>query len=72
MEETRKLTIISALTSELCILDESTKIGGVGTTISAVISEEIFDMLDAPVKKLSMGDAPDFYEKSMEKSVDKK
>jgi pyruvate/2-oxoglutarate/acetoin dehydrogenase E1 component len=33
-------------TNKLVILDESTKMGGVGASISARISEELFDLLD--------------------------
>jgi 2-oxoisovalerate dehydrogenase E1 component len=61
-----------ARTNKLCILDESTKSGGVGATISAVISEELFDHLDAPVKRLCMDDAPVPYAETMEKAVVKR
>jgi TPP-dependent pyruvate/acetoin dehydrogenase alpha subunit/pyruvate/2-oxoglutarate/acetoin dehydrogenase E1 component len=59
-------------TNKLCILDESTKSGGVGATISAIVSEELFDLLDAPVKRLCMDDAPVPYAESMEKAVVKR
>jgi 2-oxoisovalerate dehydrogenase E1 component len=59
-------------THKLCILDESTKSGGVGATISAIVSEELFDLLDAPVKRLCMDDAPVPYASSMEKAVVKR
>jgi TPP-dependent pyruvate/acetoin dehydrogenase alpha subunit/pyruvate/2-oxoglutarate/acetoin dehydrogenase E1 component len=59
-------------THKMCILDESTKSGGVGATISAVVSEELFDLLDAPVKRLCMGDAPVPYASSMEIAVVKR
>lgn len=61
-----------ARTNKLAILDESTKSGGVGATISARISEELFDLLDAPVKRLCMDDAPVPYASSMEKAVVKR
>jgi pyruvate/2-oxoglutarate/acetoin dehydrogenase E1 component len=61
-----------ARTNKLCILDESTKSGGVGATISSRISEELFDLLDAPVKRLCMDDAPVPYASSMEKAVVKR
>jgi TPP-dependent pyruvate/acetoin dehydrogenase alpha subunit/pyruvate/2-oxoglutarate/acetoin dehydrogenase E1 component len=61
-----------ARTHKLCILDESTKSGGVGATISAQVSEELFDLLDAPVKRLCMDDAPVPYASSMEKAVVKR
>merc|ERR1712174_163655 len=59
-------------TNKLCILDESTKRGGVGATISARVSEELFDLLDAPVKRLCMDDAPVPYASTMEKAVVKR
>lgn len=59
-------------TNKLCILDESTKSGGVGATISALVSEELFDLLDAPVRRLCMDDAPVPYASSMEIAVVKR
>jgi pyruvate/2-oxoglutarate/acetoin dehydrogenase E1 component len=59
-------------TNKLIILDESTKSGGVGATISSRIAEEMFDLLDAPVMRLSMDDAPVPYASVMEKIVVKR
>ena len=59
-------------TNKLAILDESTKSGGVGATVSARVSEELFDLLDAPVKRLCMDDAPVPYASSMEVAVVKR
>jgi pyruvate/2-oxoglutarate/acetoin dehydrogenase E1 component/TPP-dependent pyruvate/acetoin dehydrogenase alpha subunit len=59
-------------THKMCILDESTKSGGVGATISAMVSEELFDLLDAPVRRLCMDDAPVPYASSMEVAVVKR
>ena len=59
-------------TNKLAILDESTKSGGVGATISARVSEELFDLLDAPIKRLCMDDAPVPYASSMELAVVKR
>eukprot|EP00978_Attheya_sp_CCMP212_P048565 scaffold542951_cov67-Attheya_sp.AAC.1 len=59
-------------TNKLCILDESTKSGGVGATISAAVGEEMFDLLDAPIKRLCMDDAPVPYASSMELGVVKR
>jgi len=61
-----------ARTNKLAILDESTKSGGVGATISARVSEELFDLLDAPIKRLCMDDAPVPYASSMEAAVVKR
>ena len=46
--------------------------GGVGATISAIVSEQCFDLLDAPVRRLCMDDAPVPYASSMEKAVVKR
>ena len=59
-------------TNKLVILDESTQSGGVGATVSARISEELFDLLDAPVKRLCMDDAPVPYASTMEVAVVKR
>merc|ERR1712087_374107 len=61
-----------ARTHKLCILDESTQSGGVGASISALVGEELFDELDAPVKRLCMDDAPVPYASSMEQAVVKR
>ena len=61
-----------ARTHKVALLDESTWSGGVGATISAAISEQLFDLLDAPVKRLCMDDAPVPYASSMEKAVVKR
>eukprot|EP00587_Corethron_hystrix_P003508 CAMPEP_0113306446 /NCGR_PEP_ID=MMETSP0010_2-20120614/5694_1 /TAXON_ID=216773 ORGANISM="Corethron hystrix, Strain 308" /NCGR_SAMPLE_ID=MMETSP0010_2 /ASSEMBLY_ACC=CAM_ASM_000155 /LENGTH=828 /DNA_ID=CAMNT_0000161115 /DNA_START=268 /DNA_END=2754 /DNA_ORIENTATION=+ /assembly_acc=CAM_ASM_000155 len=59
-------------THKLAILDESTRSGGVGATVSAIVAEDLFDKLDAPVKRLSMDDAPVPYATTMEKGVVKR
>merc|ERR1719253_524831 len=61
-----------ARTHKLAILDESTYSGGIGATISAIVSEEMFDLLDAPVKRLCMDDAPVPYSLAMEAAVVKR
>jgi len=61
-----------ARTNKVAILDESTNSGGVGATVSALISEQCFDLLDAPVNRLCMDDAPVPYAASMEKAVVKR
>ena len=43
-----------------------------GATISAMVSEQCFDLLDAPVKRLCMDDAPVPYAASMEVNVVKR
>jgi 2-oxoisovalerate dehydrogenase E1 component len=67
-------TISSSLakTHKAVILDESTLSGGVGATISALIHENCYGLLDAPIKRLSMDDAPVPYASTMEQSVVKR
>lgn len=59
-------------THKAAILDESTKSGGVGATISALIHEQCYYELDAPIQRLCMDDAPVPYAASMEQSVVKR
>ena len=59
-------------THKVAILDESTQSGGVGATISAIISEQCYYELDAPILRLCMDDAPVPYAASMEKVVVKR
>ena len=59
-------------THKLAILDESTYSGGVGATLSAIISETCYYELDMPIKRLCMDDAPVPYASSMEKAVVKR
>lgn len=67
-------TIRSSLarTHKAAILDESTLSGGVGATISALIHEQCYYELDAPIRRLCMDDAPVPYASSMEQSVVKR
>lgn len=59
-------------THKVAILDESTLSGGVGASISALISERCYFDLDAPVRRLCMDDAPVPYASSMEQVVVKR
>jgi len=59
-------------THKCAILDESTNSGGVGATISSIVHEKCFNLLDAPVNRLCMDDAPVPYTDSMEKAVVKR
>ena len=59
-------------THKLAILDESTRSGGVGATMSALVSEMLFDELDAPVLRLCMEDAPVPYATEMERPMVKR
>ena len=61
-----------ARTHKVCILDESTRSGGVGATMSALVAETMFDELDAPVSRLCMEDAPVPYATEMERAMVKR
>ena len=45
-------------TGRAIVLHEDTMIGGIGGEIAAVIAEEAFDALDAPVKRVASMDTP--------------
>ena len=53
-------TILSSVrkTSKVCIVHEDTKTMGLGAEISAVISEEAFSDLDAPIRRVTGPDLP--------------
>ena len=54
-------------TNRVVIVEESHPFCGVGAELSALISEQAFDYLDAPVRRLSGADAPMPYAKNLEK-----
>ena len=45
-------------TGRLVVLHDATKFGGFGAEISAIVAEEAFDMLKAPVKRVAAPDIP--------------
>ncbi len=55
-----KQTIIDSVkkTGKLVILDEEPKTGNAASEISAIIAEEAFDFLDAPIKRVCAPDTP--------------
>jgi pyruvate/2-oxoglutarate/acetoin dehydrogenase E1 component len=54
-------------TNKVLILHEATRTGGPAGEITAIINEEAFDFLDAPVKRLAPPDTPVPYAPSLEK-----
>ena len=55
-------------TSRVLIVHEATKTCGIGGEIAALISEEVFDFLDAPVTRLTAPDTPVPYSPPLEKA----
>jgi len=55
-----KLTIINSVkkTGKVAVVSEDAKTGGVAAEIAAMIMEEAFDYLDAPVRRVSALDVP--------------
>lgn len=55
-----KTTILKSVkkTGRAIIVSEDSKTGGVGAEIAAIISEEAFDYLDSPIKRVSALDVP--------------
>lgn len=55
-----------AKTSRALILHEATRTGGIGGELAAIISEEAFDHLDAPVVRVASADTPVPYAPALE------
>ncbi len=55
-----------AKTNRCVVVEEGWPHGGVGANLSALISEQAFDDLDAPVKRVSGADVPMPYSKPLE------
>lgn len=66
-----KETIIESVkkTGKLCIVHEAAKTCGFGAEIAASIAEEVFEYLDAPIKRIAGKDCPVPYNKELENAV---
>jgi pyruvate dehydrogenase E1 component beta subunit len=58
-----------AKTNRVVLLEEGWPFGGITATIAAMIQEEAFDMLDAPILRVTQADVPMPYAKGLEKVV---
>jgi acetoin:2,6-dichlorophenolindophenol oxidoreductase subunit beta len=63
-KETIKLSVKK--TGRLIIVHEAVKIGGVGAEIAAMVQEEVFDYLDAPIQRVAAPFTPVPYSKPLE------
>jgi pyruvate dehydrogenase E1 component beta subunit len=58
-----------AKTNRVVLLEEGWPYGGITATIAALIQEEAFDHLDAPVLRVTQADVPMPYAKTLEKAA---
>jgi len=58
-----------AKTNRVVLLEEGWPFGGITATIAALIQEEAFDHLDAPVLRVTQADVPMPYAKAMERAA---
>jgi pyruvate dehydrogenase E1 component beta subunit len=58
-----------AKTNRVVLLEEGWPYGGITATIAAMIQEEAFDHLDAPVLRVTQADVPMPYAKALEKAA---
>lgn len=58
-----------AKTNRVVLLEEGWPFGGITATVAALIQEEAFDHLDAPVLRVTQADVPMPYAKAMEKAA---
>jgi pyruvate dehydrogenase E1 component beta subunit len=56
-------------TNRAVLLEEGWPHGGITATVAAIIQEEAFDMLDAPILRVTQADVPMPYAKGLEKAV---
>jgi pyruvate dehydrogenase E1 component beta subunit len=64
-------TILSSVrkTNRLVVVEEGWPHGGVGANIAALVTEQAFDYLDAPVQRVTGADVPMPYSKRLEQSA---
>ena len=55
-------------TSKVLVVHEDTRTGGFGAEIAATIAEEVFEDLDAPLKRITAPDSPVPFSPPLEKA----
>jgi pyruvate dehydrogenase E1 component beta subunit len=58
-----------AKTNRVVLVEEGWPYGGITATVAAIIQEEAFDHLDAPILRVTQADVPMPYAKILEKSA---
>ncbi len=58
-----------AKTNRVVLVEEGWPYGGITSTVAAIIQEEAFDHLDAPILRVTQADVPMPYAKALEKSA---
>jgi pyruvate dehydrogenase E1 component beta subunit len=58
-----------AKTNRVVLLEEGWPVGGITATVAALIQEQAFDHLDAPILRVTQADVPVPYAKGLEKAV---
>jgi pyruvate dehydrogenase E1 component beta subunit len=67
--DTEAILATVAKTNRVVLLEEGWPLGGITATVAALIQEEAFDHLDAPVLRVTQADVPMPYAKQTEKAV---
>ena len=68
LDETTILNSV-AKTHRLVIAHEACKRGGFGAEVSAMVTEQVFDELDAPIRRVAGLDVPMPYNDTLERAV---
>jgi pyruvate dehydrogenase E1 component beta subunit len=67
--DTESILRTVAKTNRVVLLEEGWPYGGITTTVAALIQEEAFDHLDAPVLRVTQADVPMPYAKLLERTA---